>query len=195
MNEVELDKNFKSSKEKAILETAYNLFKRQDYFRIGIDRIIEEAVVAKMTFYKYFPSKHQLILECLKYEIWIIQNTLNTRISSARPNGTMACLQTIYQWHLEQLSELDYRGNLIVKASIELSHLPEARLIIAVYNSWLFDLISILLEDLHITDKTLPQVIFNLLSGILLPTSLYVPCWSDIEYMITTVQTIKHPIN
>lgn len=175
-------------KEKDILETAYKLFKRSSFFRIGIDRIIADAVVTKMTFYKYFPSKDQLILDCLTYEVFNVQNALKSRIFDAKPNGNLACLQTIYNWHLEQLTELDYRSNLIIKSSIELTHVPEARLIIAEYNAWLFEVLSTLLEDLHITDKTISQVIFNLLSGILLPTSLYLPQWEDIERLITATQ-------
>ncbi|HCW5913683.1 TetR/AcrR family transcriptional regulator [Acinetobacter baumannii] len=174
-----------AQKEKDILETAYTLFKRNSFLRIGVDRIIADSVVAKMTFYKYFPSKDHLILDCLKYEVFNIQNALKSRIFDAKPNGNLACLQTIYNWHLEQVSELDYRSNLIIKSSIELTHVPEARLIIAEYNAWLFEVLSTLLEDLHITDKTIPKVIFNLLSGILLPTSLYLPQWEDIERLIT----------
>lgn len=175
-----------TQKEKDILDAAYKLFKRSSFFRIGIDRIIADAVVTKMTFYKYFPSKDQLILDCLKYEVFNVQNALNSRIFHAKPNGNLAYLQTIYNWHLEQVCELDYRGNLIIKSSIELPHVPEAKLIIAEYNAWLFEVLSTLLEDLHITDKTIPQVIFNLLSGILLPTSLYLPQWEDIETLISS---------
>ena len=43
-----------------ILDTATRLFFTQGY-RVGVDRIIAEAGVAKMTFYKYFPAKDDLI--------------------------------------------------------------------------------------------------------------------------------------
>ncbi len=48
-----------------ILETASNLFYHHGYRAIGIDRIISESGVAKMTFYKHFPSKDDLIAEYL----------------------------------------------------------------------------------------------------------------------------------
>ncbi len=44
-----------------ILETSKNLFYVHGYRAIGIDRIIAESGVAKMTFYKHFPSKDDLI--------------------------------------------------------------------------------------------------------------------------------------
>ena len=53
------------SKKEDIIETALNLFNRHNYSSVGVDRIISESGVAKMTFYKYFPSKESLIEECL----------------------------------------------------------------------------------------------------------------------------------
>ncbi len=50
-----------------ILETADRLFYRDGIRAVGIDRIIAEAEVAKMSLYKHFPSKDDLILAVLKY--------------------------------------------------------------------------------------------------------------------------------
>ncbi|MCQ9377622.1 TetR/AcrR family transcriptional regulator [Methyloversatilis sp. XJ19-49] len=44
-----------------VLETAYRLFYRQGLRATGIDRIIAESGVAKMSFYRHFPSKQALI--------------------------------------------------------------------------------------------------------------------------------------
>lgn len=50
-----------------ILETADRLFYQDGLRAVGIDRIIAEAEVAKMSLYKHFPSKDDLILAVLKY--------------------------------------------------------------------------------------------------------------------------------
>ena len=50
-----------------ILETADRLFYQEGLRAVGIDRIIAEAEVAKMSLYKHFPSKDDLILAVLKY--------------------------------------------------------------------------------------------------------------------------------
>lgn len=50
-----------------ILETADRLFYRVGIRAVGIDRIIAEAGVAKMSLYKHFPSKDDLILAVLQY--------------------------------------------------------------------------------------------------------------------------------
>lgn len=50
-----------------ILETADRLFYAEGVRAVGIDRIIAEAEVAKMSLYKHFPSKDDLILAVLQY--------------------------------------------------------------------------------------------------------------------------------
>lgn len=48
-------------KKKQILETAEQLFTRFGMKRITVEEICEKANVSKMTFYKYFPNKNELI--------------------------------------------------------------------------------------------------------------------------------------
>jgi len=50
-----------------ILETADRLFYQEGVRAVGIDRIIAEAGVAKMSLYNHFASKDDLILAALKY--------------------------------------------------------------------------------------------------------------------------------
>jgi AcrR family transcriptional regulator len=50
-----------------ILDTADRLFYQEGVRAVGIDRIIDEANVAKMSLYKHFPSKDDLILAVLKF--------------------------------------------------------------------------------------------------------------------------------
>jgi AcrR family transcriptional regulator len=51
-----------------ILETADRLFYQEGVRAVGIDRIIAEAGVAKMSLYKHFPSKDELILAVLRHQ-------------------------------------------------------------------------------------------------------------------------------
>src|SRR5262245_24284870 len=50
-----------------VLETADRLFYQDGIRAVGIDRIIAEAEVAKMSLYKHFPSKDDLILAVLQH--------------------------------------------------------------------------------------------------------------------------------
>lgn len=49
-----------------ILDTAYELFSRNGIRAIGVDRVIAESGVAKMTLYRNFASKDELVLEFLR---------------------------------------------------------------------------------------------------------------------------------
>jgi len=48
-----------------ILDAAYPLFSRHGIHAVGIDRIVSDAEVAKMTLYRHFPSKEELVLAFL----------------------------------------------------------------------------------------------------------------------------------
>ncbi|MEW6590251.1 MAG: TetR/AcrR family transcriptional regulator [Pseudomonadota bacterium] len=50
-----------------ILLTAHALFYRDGIRATGIDRVIAESGVTKVTFYRHFPSKNDLIREFLEY--------------------------------------------------------------------------------------------------------------------------------
>ena len=49
-----------------ILETAYDLFYRQGFARVGVDRIAAAAGITKRTLYAHFPSKDALLAAVLE---------------------------------------------------------------------------------------------------------------------------------
>jgi AcrR family transcriptional regulator len=49
-----------------IIDTASRLFYTQGYNNTGINQVIKEAKVARASFYDYFPSKEQLLIEYVK---------------------------------------------------------------------------------------------------------------------------------
>jgi AcrR family transcriptional regulator len=55
-----------------IVRAAYALFSRHGVQAVGIDRIVSEAEVAKMTLYRHFRSKDELVVAALKRreEVW-----------------------------------------------------------------------------------------------------------------------------
>jgi AcrR family transcriptional regulator len=55
-----------------ILDTAYELFSRHGIRAVGVDTVVAESGVAKMTLYRHFPSKDDLVLAFLerREELW-----------------------------------------------------------------------------------------------------------------------------
>jgi len=60
------DKNDMSNTKKRILEAADRLFYRQGYINTGINQLIDEAEVAKASFYSNFSSKKKLLTSYLE---------------------------------------------------------------------------------------------------------------------------------
>jgi AcrR family transcriptional regulator len=61
-----------ASARRRILETAYSLFATEGVQAVGVDRVVSEAGVAKMTLYRHFPSKDALVAATLELreELW-----------------------------------------------------------------------------------------------------------------------------
>jgi AcrR family transcriptional regulator len=61
-----------TSARERVLSTAYELFSHRGVRAVGVDTIINRAKVAKMTFYRHFPSKNALVLAFLerREQLW-----------------------------------------------------------------------------------------------------------------------------
>ena len=57
-----------------ILDTSYELFSRHGVKAVGVDTIIERSGVAKMTLYRHFRSKDELVLAFLREResVWTV---------------------------------------------------------------------------------------------------------------------------
>ncbi|MCQ8105320.1 TetR/AcrR family transcriptional regulator [Methylomonas sp. SURF-2] len=84
-----------------ILSTAHDLFYRDGIRATGIDKVIAEAGVSKVTFYRCFPSKNALILAFLDYRhaLWIgwFEDALR-RQSDRKAKGLMCLLPVLEEW-------------------------------------------------------------------------------------------------
>ncbi len=97
-----------SAKEK-ILRTAIILFNEHGVHTTGIDRIIAESDVAKMTFYKHFPSKTDLIIAYLqiKHEARFSNLKKHTEDKSADPfKQILGVFDALHEW----FEEPDFNG-------------------------------------------------------------------------------------
>ncbi|ARU94244.1 TetR/AcrR family transcriptional regulator [Tatumella citrea] len=115
-----------SAARERILETAHQLFYRAGIRATGIDLIIREAAVTKVTFYRHFPSKNQLILEFLDYRHqrwmrWFTETLLDFHARGMPLSQAIG--QTMAQW----FNSDDFRGCAFTNTAAELGDsLPEA---------------------------------------------------------------------
>lgn len=102
-----------------ILHTAYELFCRHGIGAIGIDRIIAEAGVAKMTLYRHFRSKEELVLAVLdlREELWT-RRWLG-QVIEQRGQTADERLLVIFDAFDEWFRREDYEGCLFTNALLE----------------------------------------------------------------------------
>lgn len=104
-------------KRRRIVETAYALFKRLGFHATGIDRIIAEAEVAKMTMYRHFPSKDGLIVEVLNWRARRFARQLDRLAQEAATPEQK--IRTIFDWHRNWFQSPGFHGCLFAHALAE----------------------------------------------------------------------------
>lgn len=101
-----------------ILVAAHSLFYRDGIRATGIDRVIEHAMVTKVTFYRQYPSKDDLVRAYLAYrhEHWIawLRAALQTHRESGATLGKAVAAAFESWWHRP-----DYRGCAFLNAAAE----------------------------------------------------------------------------
>lgn len=109
-----------------ILLTAHELFYRNGIRATGIDRVIAESGVTKVTFYRQFPSKNDLVRAYLEHRhqrwtSWFVE-ALQRHASASRGTGLNALVPTLAEWFRDD----GFRGCAFINSVGELgSALPE----------------------------------------------------------------------
>lgn len=102
-----------------ILVAAHALFYSEGIRATGVDRIIEQSSVSKVTFYRQYASKDDLIRAYLDYRHgrWIswFQNSLAEK-TNAGSSAADALVQTLKSWFIQP----DFRGCAFLNAAAEL---------------------------------------------------------------------------
>jgi AcrR family transcriptional regulator len=100
---------------------AYELFSREGVRAVGVDAVIARAGTAKMTLYRNFPSKDDLILEFLRRreELWT-REWLEAE-SRRRGKTPREQLLAIFDVFAEWFSEPDFEGCSFLTTMIEIN--------------------------------------------------------------------------
>jgi AcrR family transcriptional regulator len=114
-----LDPGESADRRESCLRTAYGLFCRHGVHAIGIDRIVAEAGVAKMTLYRHFRSKEELAIATLERREalwtigWLIPET--ERRGATPAERLIAIFDTLDEW----FRRADYEGCFFTNTLLE----------------------------------------------------------------------------
>lgn len=106
------------SKREQLVDTAMRLFCSDGFQRVGIDRIVAEAGVAKMTLYNHFKSKDDLVLAALRRRDELFRNNFSRQVEAAAdtPAGRLAALfDVLHAW----INGDDFSGCMFCNAAAE----------------------------------------------------------------------------
>jgi AcrR family transcriptional regulator len=103
-----------------ILDAAYGLFTREGIQSVGIDRVIAEAGVAKMTLYRHFKSKDDLVVAVLdrRHELWT-ETWLEYEVVRRAPTPA-AKLLAIFDAFEDWFGTDDYEGCFFIQSLLEM---------------------------------------------------------------------------
>jgi AcrR family transcriptional regulator len=129
----------RASARERILDTAYELFSRHGIRAVGVDRIIASSGVAKMSLYRHFRSKDELVLAFLQEreqrwtKEWLVAEVM--RRGETGTERLLAIFDVFGEWFVQPdfegcsfinvLLEFDGPGNRIRAATAE--HLANIR--------------------------------------------------------------------
>jgi len=103
-----------------IIETAERLFYAEGIRAVGIDRIIAEAEVAKMTLYNHFASKDDLILAVLQHRESQVDEMFERAIGRYIQKG-LSHLDAFFATLKDWFKTPGFRGCSFINARVELA--------------------------------------------------------------------------
>lgn len=124
----------KPSARDRIFVAARDLFYRQGIHAVGVDSIAQEAGATKMSLYRAFPGKDELVAECLRgsqQEFWRWWD----RIAAPHADDPRAALLALFEAQTREQKSPEHRGCPIANAAVELTEEGHpARKVVLAYN-------------------------------------------------------------
>jgi AcrR family transcriptional regulator len=104
-----------------VLRAAYDLFSRNGVRAVGIDAVVDQAAVAKMTLYRHFPSKDDLVLAFLdrRDEVWT-RGWLQAE-TARRASTPQQQLLAIFDVFSEWFARADFEGCSFINVMLEIA--------------------------------------------------------------------------
>ncbi|WP_404228297.1 TetR/AcrR family transcriptional regulator [Acinetobacter venetianus] len=132
-----------------VVQTSIQLFNSYGFHRAGIDFILQQTKIAKMTFYNNFQSKERFIEICMTVQKERLKQEVLAMIYSCQHLTAADKLREIYLLH----ADLNSSYHLLFKAIFEIEKLyPQAYQAVIEYREWLVQEILQLLMEMEKPD-------------------------------------------
>ena len=156
----------RASKRQQVVDKAGELFSKHGFHPVGVDWIIDESGVARMTLYRHFAGKEDLIKEVLEQRYTFVMGSIAEKLSPM-PDAT-ARLKGIFEWYGTWFRTPEFAGCLFERALAEFgATCPKVTDVAVRYRDDLLAMMETLLKDVvpANTARQLAGVYVMLLSG------------------------------
>lgn len=106
------------SRREELIEAAMRVFYRNGFHNTGLDLILSESGISRMTLYNHFKSKDELIVAALRRRDELFRNKMMKYVqgASGTPRGRLVA---VFDWHEQWFNEPDFSGCMFINASAE----------------------------------------------------------------------------
>ena len=140
-----------------ILATADELFYREGVRAVGIQRVIDEAGIAKASLYAHYASKDDLVAACMERRGQATRTAVNAALAAA-PDNPRAKLLALFDFQREAVIDPGFHGCPVQKTHSELLAETDhpARKVTAAPRQWMHELYARLVKE---TGATSPDYV------------------------------------
>jgi AcrR family transcriptional regulator len=136
-----------------ILATADELFYREGVRAVGIQRVIDEAGIAKASLYAHYASKDDLVAACMDRRGQATRTALTAALDAA-PDNPRAKLLALFDFQRQAVIDPGFHGCPVQKTHAELmlaeSDHP-AKKVTAAHRQWMLELFARLVKEARLT--------------------------------------------
>jgi len=107
-----------------ILTTAYKLFHRNGFARVGVDQVADHAGITKRTLYYHFESKDQLLAAVLDFQDAVALSQVQDALRRVRGDDGNALVRSLFSEFAAWASQPRWTGTGFTRLVMELADRP-----------------------------------------------------------------------
>jgi AcrR family transcriptional regulator len=181
----------RESKRQQVVDKATELFSKHGFHPVGVDWIIDDSGVARMTLYRHFAGKDDLVREVLEQRYDFIINSLEQDVqTTSNPVGQ---IKAIFDWYAAWFRTPEFAGCLFERALAEFgTGYPKVSEVAIRYREKIVNWIAEILRDAMpaIAARQFASVCMMLLDGATVEARAFndpssaMRAWSAVEVML-----------
>lgn len=118
------------SRREELIDAAMRVFYRNGFHASGLDRILEEAGISRMTLYNHFKSKDEVIVAALRRRDEIFRNRMMKFVDS-KARSPRERLLAVFDFHEQWFKEPEFCGCMFINAAAEFNDPTSAPRLVA----------------------------------------------------------------